>query len=149
MRYCTVQEPKFRILKEMTPAIGSDAVNYTQARTFLFIYSEQSRRAHARNRYSGEWRIEAQVPVYYRSSRYSWRWAFCTPDAAGQKSLSGAGSSGTPVTRRGHETQDVPLGQLLFFLYIVFLPFPVTARSPPEMGGVVILCAWYTSGKLW
>lgn len=53
-----------------------------------------------------------------------------------------------PQARSGPMTQHVPLRQLHFLLYIVFTPCPVTARSPPEKGGVVIPCAWYTSGKL-
>lgn len=52
------------------------------------------------------------------------------------------------LARRDPLTQDVPLRQLRFLLYVVFLPCPVTARAPPEKGGVVISCAWYTSGNL-
>ena len=52
------------------------------------------------------------------------------------------------LARRDPLTQDVPLRQLRFLLYVVFLPCPVTARSPPLKGDVVIPCAWYTSGKL-
>lgn len=51
------------------------------------------------------------------------------------------------LARRDPLTQDVPLRQLRFLLYVVFLPCPVTARSPPLKGDVVILCAWYTSGN--
>jgi hypothetical protein len=39
--------------------------------------------------------------------------------------------------QRHEETQHVPRRQLPFF-YIVFIPCPATARSPPEKGGVVI-----------
>lgn len=42
------------------------------------------------------------------------------------------------LARRDPLTQDVPLRQLRFLLYVVSLPCPVTARSPPEKGGVVI-----------
>ncbi|MEI6939975.1 hypothetical protein, partial [Klebsiella pneumoniae] len=52
------------------------------------------------------------------------------------------------LARRDPLTQDVPLRQLRFLLYVVFLPCPVTARSPPLKGDVVIPSAWYTSGKL-
>jgi len=51
------------------------------------------------------------------------------------------------LARRDPLTQDVPLRQLRFLLYVVFLPCPVTARSPPLKGDVVISCAWYTSGN--
>ena len=49
-----------------------------------------------------------------------------------------SGSSSFPPARSGQETQHVPLAQLIFLLYIVFTPCPVTARAPPEKGGVVI-----------
>lgn len=52
------------------------------------------------------------------------------------------------LARRDPLTQDVPLRQLRFLLYVVFLPCPVTARSPPEKGALLILSPWYTSGKL-
>ncbi|HGK5935775.1 TPA: hypothetical protein ACJ3D1_005671, partial [Klebsiella pneumoniae] len=48
-----------------------------------------------------------------------------------------SGSSSFPPARSGQETQHVPLAQLIFLLYIVFTPCPVTARAPPEKGGVV------------
>ena len=51
------------------------------------------------------------------------------------------------LARRDPLTQDVPLRQLRFLLYVVFLPFPVTARSPPEKGALLILSPWYTSGN--
>lgn len=62
------------------------------------------------------------------------------------KTLS-SGSSSVPPARSGSETQYVPLSQLLFLLYVVFTHCPVPARSPPEMGGIVIPCACYTSGN--
>ena len=49
-----------------------------------------------------------------------------------------SGSASAPTARSGPETQHVPLAQLIFLLYIVFTPCPVTARAPPEKGGVVI-----------
>lgn len=58
------------------------------------------------------------------------------------------GSPRTAPARSGAETQYVPLRQLMFLLYVVFIPCPVTGRSAPKKGGVVIPCAWYTSGKL-
>lgn len=51
------------------------------------------------------------------------------------------------LARRDPLTQDVPLRQLRFLLYVVFLPCPVTARSPPLKGDVVIPWPWYTSGN--
>lgn len=52
-----------------------------------------------------------------------------------------SGSAGTAPARCGAETQHVPLFQLRFCLYIVFSPCPVTARSPPEKGALLIPCA--------
>ena len=49
-----------------------------------------------------------------------------------------SGSSSLPTARSGMKTQHVPRRQLPFLLYIVFIPCPATARSPPEKGGVVI-----------
>ncbi|PVF70367.1 hypothetical protein CSC18_4779 [Klebsiella aerogenes] len=46
------------------------------------------------------------------------------------KKASSGSSSPTP-TRCGAETQHVPFHQLLFILYIVFIPCPATARSAP------------------
>ncbi|WP_420478401.1 hypothetical protein, partial [Klebsiella pneumoniae] len=51
------------------------------------------------------------------------------------------------LARRDPLTQDVPLRQLRFLLYVVSLPCPVTARSPPEKGALLILSPWYTSGN--
>lgn len=59
-----------------------------------------------------------------------------------------SGSSGTAPARSGAETQDVPRRQLSSNLYIVLSSCPVTGRSAPVKGGVVIPWAWYTSGKL-
>lgn len=58
------------------------------------------------------------------------------------------GSSGTAPARSGLKTQYVLRHRLIFLLYIVFAPCPVTGRSAPVKGGVVIPWAWYTSGKL-
>lgn len=59
-----------------------------------------------------------------------------------------SGSTGNAPARSGTKTQYMPLSQLRILLYIVFLPCPATARSPPEKGGVVISPPWYTSGNL-
>ncbi|HAT4432134.1 TPA: hypothetical protein I9236_003882 [Citrobacter freundii] len=59
-----------------------------------------------------------------------------------------SGSSGTAPARSGLKTQYVLRHRLIFLLYIVFAPCPVTGRSAPVKGGVVIPWAWYTSGKL-
>lgn len=59
----------------------------------------------------------------------------------------GSGSYINAPARRGAETQDVPRRQLSSILYIVLSSCPVTARSPPEKGGVVISSPWYTSGN--
>lgn len=59
----------------------------------------------------------------------------------------GSGSSGTAPARSGAETQDVPRRQLSSNLYIVLSSCPVTGRSAPVKGGVVIPWAWYTSGN--
>ena len=58
-----------------------------------------------------------------------------------------SGSSGTAPARSGAETQDVPRRQLSSNLYIVLSSCPVTGRSAPVKGGVVIPWAWYTSGN--
>ena len=42
------------------------------------------------------------------------------------------------LARRDPLTQDVPLRQLRFLLYVVFLPCPVTARSLPENAALLI-----------
>lgn len=60
---------------------------------------------------------------------------------------SSSGSSGTAPARSGAETQDVPRRQLSSNLYIVLSSCPVTGRSAPVKGGVVIPWAWYTSGN--
>lgn len=52
-----------------------------------------------------------------------------------------SGSSSPTLPPGGHETQDVLCLQLDFLLYVVFIPFPVTGRSAPEKGSVVIPCA--------
>lgn len=59
----------------------------------------------------------------------------------------GSGSSGTAPARSGLKTQDVPRRQLSSNLYIVLSSCPVTGRSAPVKGGVVIPWAWYTSGN--
>ena len=59
-----------------------------------------------------------------------------------------SGSAFRPPARSGLKTQYVLRHRLIFLLYIVFAPCPVTGRSAPVKGGVVIPWAWYTSGKL-
>ncbi|MCM7828821.1 hypothetical protein, partial [Enterobacter roggenkampii] len=46
-----------------------------------------------------------------------------------------------------HETQHVPRIQLIFILYIVFIPCPVTRRAGADIAALLIPCAWYTSGN--
>ena len=46
------------------------------------------------------------------------------------------------------ETQHVPLILRPFLLYVVLFSCPVTGRSAPKEGGVVIPAPLYTSGKL-
>lgn len=57
------------------------------------------------------------------------------------------GSASFPTPRSGPVTQHMPLSQLHILLYVVSLPCPVTARSAPEKGGVVIPSPCYTSGN--
>ncbi len=68
--------------------------------------------------------------------------SFCTDPKKGS-----SGSDSAPPARSGPETQDVPRRQLSSNLYIVLSSCPVTGRSAPVKGGVVIPCAWYTSGN--
>ena len=51
------------------------------------------------------------------------------------------------LARRDPLTQDVPLRQLRFLLYVVFIPFPVTRRAGADIAALLISCAWYTSGN--
>lgn len=59
--------------------------------------------------------------------------SFCTDPKKGSP-----GSAQTAPARSGTETQYMPLSQLHFLLYIVSLPCPVTGRSPPEKGALLI-----------
>ncbi|ELF1294366.1 hypothetical protein R2C72_004609 [Salmonella enterica] len=59
-----------------------------------------------------------------------------------------SGSSFLPLARGGAETQDVPFGQRHVRLYIVLYPVPVTRPTREENSGMIIPCAWYTSGNL-
>lgn len=58
------------------------------------------------------------------------------------------GSSFLPLARGGAETQDVPFGQRHVRLYIVLYPVPVTRPTREENSGMIIPCAWYTSGNI-
>lgn len=68
--------------------------------------------------------------------------SFCSDPKKGS-----SGSSSGARARCGAETQDVPLCQLLFLLYVVFTPFPVTRRAGADIAALLISCAWYTSGN--
>jgi hypothetical protein len=63
------------------------------------------------------------------------------------KTLS-SGSSLQPPARCGAETQYVPLYQLIFHLYVVFLTCSVSRRTAPDIAALLIPSPWYTSGKL-
>jgi len=47
----------------------------------------------------------------------------------------------------GAKTQDVPRNQLLFLLYIVFFPYPVTRRAGADIPALLTPAPWYTSGN--
>ncbi|HHF8244814.1 TPA: hypothetical protein ACPT3I_005651, partial [Klebsiella pneumoniae] len=59
-----------------------------------------------------------------------------------------SGSAGALPALSGQETQYAAVLLASLTLYVVSLPCPEIGRSAPEKGGVVIPCAWYTSGKL-
>ena len=68
--------------------------------------------------------------------------SFCSDPKKGS-----SGSAFFPTPRSGAETQHVPLVQLLFLLYIVFLPCLVTRCAGADIAALFISCAWYTSGN--
>jgi hypothetical protein len=49
-----------------------------------------------------------------------------------------SGSASGARARCGAETQDVALCQLLFLLYVVFTPFPVTRRAGADIAALLI-----------
>ncbi|EDI4631240.1 hypothetical protein CEY46_22795 [Salmonella enterica subsp. enterica serovar Poona] len=57
------------------------------------------------------------------------------------------GSSSAVPTRCGQTTQDMPLCQLIFYLYVVLYPVPVTRPTRAENSGMIIPSPWYTSGN--
>lgn len=59
-----------------------------------------------------------------------------------------SGSAGALPALSGQETQYAAVLLASLTLYVVSLPCPATARSPPENAALLIPCAWYTSGKL-